>query len=93
MRVGTSESKRPSGRPSREIVVAEESCKCNAALRQGRIQSSFLGLKAHCRRAVERDEAEGQQQSPDVQVEGLRDETSNHRGKGALTESPHFRSV
>lgn len=55
MRVGTSESKRPSGRPSREIVVAEESCKCNAALRQGRIQSSFLGLKAHCRHAVERE--------------------------------------
>lgn len=93
MRVGASETKRPSGRSSRKIVVAEESCKCNSALRQSRIENSLLGLKAHFRRAVERDEAEGQQQSPDVQVEGLRDETSNHGRKGALTESSHFGSV
>lgn len=87
MRVGTSETRRTSGRPNREIVVSE--CKSPEA---GQIESCFLRLKANFQCAVERDEAVGEDQSPDVQVGGLRDERQNPGWKGALTESSQFGS-
>lgn len=71
------------------------------ALRQGRTERFllFLGggggrgrLKANFRHVVERDEAVGEKQSPDVQGEGLRDERQNPGWKGALTKSSHLGS-